>query len=134
MKASLEENVKMVCFYNIFTLIFEKCNPQRGTPCWNDCFANNQYHKHWDYDRNIWFYCISFSAWLAVIPDIVCQNGGQPNERGKCVCPPPYFGVQCALQCVYGSVIDGICQCDEGYTGKECENGMCFIDVHFINM
>ena len=61
---------------------------------------------------------------FSVITQIECQNGGQPDGTGKCICQPPYFGVQCASECVNGAIIDDTCECDEGFTGRECENGM----------
>uniref|UniRef100_A0A914YIR6 Uncharacterized protein n=1 Tax=Panagrolaimus superbus TaxID=310955 RepID=A0A914YIR6_9BILA len=65
-----------------------------------------------------------------------CQNGGQPDGNGNCVCPPGFMGPNCGDPVCYngGTIqIDNTCRCSDYYTGEHCENALfsCQKDIPF---
>lgn len=51
-----------------------------------------------------------------------CHHGSYSSKLEKCVCKPGYFGVECSqkIDCVYGSVIEDVCICNDRFSGKDC--------------
>ncbi|KAE9556525.1 hypothetical protein FO519_000219 [Halicephalobus sp. NKZ332] len=65
------------------------------------------------------FTCFSESS-----GSIECQNGGEPDGKGNCTCPPGYTGDNCNEIVCYngGNTTDAnTCVCDSLYTGPHCD-------------
>ena len=63
--------------------------------------------------------------WITAVPvATTCENGGNEDVNGNCICPDVYFGAKCELECINGQVDEGTCVCDDGFSGLLCDNGM----------
>lgn len=45
---------------------------------------------------------------------------GKHRIEGKCACAGNHFGTFCELLCVHGTIVDGFCNCFEGFEGVTC--------------
>eukprot|EP01029_Cantina_marsupialis_P012454 TRINITY_DN2749_c0_g2_i1.p1 TRINITY_DN2749_c0_g2~~TRINITY_DN2749_c0_g2_i1.p1 ORF type:complete len:826 (-),score=182.05 TRINITY_DN2749_c0_g2_i1:147-2624(-) len=90
--------------------------------------------------------CFPWAIGVDCSEDVICVNG-RPNEKGLCDCTPGWIGKLCdklgfedidttitdldnygddmISKCDHGSITNGICFCDHGYTGVYCDTPFC---------